>query len=152
MEIRIEQMEFEHLDQVVELDNRCFSIPWSRKMFLDELLNGHSKYFVAVAKNDAVIGYIGLHHVFDEAYITNLAVSPDFRRLGIGKALLSRALETCRSMDISSVTLEVRESNVVAMSLYRSFGFSPVGKRINYYRNPIEDALIMLLKINAGEK
>lgn len=147
MNIKIGQMEFAHLDLVVELDNRCFSIPWSRKMFMDELLNGHAKYYVAVEENGAITGYIGLHHVLDVAYITNLAVAPDFRRQGIGKALLTKALETCRSMDISSVTLEVRESNKIAISLYRRFGFSAVGKRINYYRNPIEDALIMLLEI-----
>ena len=148
MEIRIVPMAFAHLDQVVEIDNRSFSIPWSRKMFFDELMNEHARYFVSIADEKTPVGYIGMHVVFDEAYLTNIAVSPDHRRLGIGKKLLSRILETCREMDVTSVTLEVRVSNEVAISLYRSFGFRPVGKRINYYRNPTEDAYIMLLDIS----
>ncbi|MGI6576657.1 MAG: ribosomal protein S18-alanine N-acetyltransferase [Eubacteriales bacterium] len=148
MEIRIKPMTFDHLDQMVELENRCFSIPWSREMLSDELINEHAIYYVAVTEDDTLIGYIGMHVVFDQAYITNIAVSPDFRQLGIGKALLSRAIETCKDMDVVSTTLEVRESNEIALSLYRSFGFKPVGKRISYYRNPTEDALIMLLNFS----
>jgi ribosomal-protein-alanine N-acetyltransferase len=76
-----------------------------------------------------------------EREILNLAVAPVFRRMGIGSALLSEELRTA-----ADFFLEVRESNLAAQELYRRFGFTEVGRRADYYRFPIESAIVMKMK------
>lgn len=144
MEIRIVPMTLDHVDQVAELEKLIFSIPWTYNMIANELKNEHASYYVAITDESLVIGYIGLHVAYDQGYITNIAVLPDFRSLGVGASLLSRAINRCNEAEVEKLTLEVRQSNEIAISLYQKFGFHVVGKRINYYRNPTEDALIML--------
>jgi len=136
-----------HLDQMAELEKICFSLPWSRDMLADELSNKHAKYYVAVTEDGRVAGYIGMHVVLDEGYITNVATAPEFRRQGIAKALITKVLEYCRSKGMIYITLEVRESNAGAIALYESFGFRKIGKRADYYQKPLEDALIMFLTL-----
>lgn len=131
----------EHISQIAVLEKICFSTPWSEETLLDAFKNG-TKFFVA-EKGNKVLGYIGISCILDEGYITNVAVFPECRRQGIGKALLERVFSLARDEGLSFVSLEVRESNTPAITLYEALGFKAEGKRKNFYTNPKEDALIL---------
>ena len=105
-------------------------------------LNGH--YFVAYLSNEFV-GHAGFTAVLDEGYITNVAVLPQFRRNGAASALTKALIEKAKELKLSFLTLEVRESNSAAVSLYEKHGFKTAGKRKRFYSNPTEDARIMTL-------
>ena len=100
--------------------------------------------FIA-AFNDSgrVLGYVGMMYVLDEGYISNVAVSPECRRLGIADKLIESLIKRANERNLSFVTLEVRESNLPAIELYRKFGFSDVGMRRYYYNRPTENAILM---------
>ena len=140
--VRIRRMEPADLDQLAVLEQRCFSIPWSRAMLAEELANDRALYLVA-AQNDQLLGYAGCWVVFDEGHITNIAVDPQARRRGIGRSLLAALLEGITGAGAMSATLEVRRGNQSAISLYQSFGFSVDGVRRGYYQDNREDALVM---------
>ena len=89
------------------------------------------------------MGYIGISCIIDEGYITNVAVFPESRKKGVGTALLERVFSLAKDMGLSFVSLEVRESNIPAISLYEKLGFKQEGKRKDFYRDPKEDALIL---------
>ncbi len=136
-------MEPSHLSEAAELEKLCFSAPWSAGMLLGELKNPLSHYIAAVADDGALIGYAGMQAVLDEGYIANIAVSPDHRRKGVAGALIGELISHSLNQGLSFLTLEVRESNYPAISLYKKFGFEKVGRRKNYYRLPTEDAILM---------
>lgn len=140
--VKIIPMGEEHIETLADMEKLCFSDPWSPNAFLTELLNKNARFFVAIQGRKAV-GYIGMHSVVGEGYITNVAVHPDCRRQGIGICLLTRLMEQAEEEDLVFVTLEVRPSNQSAIALYERFGFEPVGLRKNYYRKPVEDGLLM---------
>ena len=131
----------EHIKCIAELEEICFSTPWSDEAILDAFKNG-TKFFVAV-KNKKVIGYIGISCILDEGYITNIAVLPELRNKGVGTALLNRVFALARDSRLEFVSLEVRESNQSAISLYEKLDFKQEGLRKGFYTNPKEDALIM---------
>lgn len=147
----IEIMKDDDIANVVEVEVKSFNIPWSKESFENELKNNLALYLVAKVDEKAV-GYIGVWKIFDEGHITNVAVHPEFRGQGIGKALISELLYLCRKEGILSFTLEVRESNIVAQNLYKSFGFVEEGKRKGYYSDNNEDALIMWLNVTKDER
>src|SRR6185369_13367228 len=89
-----------------------------------------------------LVGYICLMLLLDEGHIMNVAVDPDLRGCGVGRMLVQKVLDDCRQAGASFVSLEVRESNPSAISLYRKMAFVEVGKRRRYYENG-EDALMM---------
>lgn len=135
-----------HLDELLELDKQCFSVPWIREQFLYCLDQATIDCFAAVDEEDgAVLGYAILGHVLDEGSLDNIAVAPSHRREGIAAALLDRALRRAAELSLAFVTLEVRQSNAPAIALYGKFGFVPVGKRKGYYEKPREDAVLMTL-------
>ena len=144
MEYRIISAEKRHLDDLEALERACFSVPWTIGQLTAELPDGHHEFLVA-EENGSVLGYIGMMHVLDEGYISNVAVAPEQRRQGIASALITELLDRSRALGLAFVTLEVRASNEPAISLYQSFGFAPVGRRKNYYDAPKEDALLMTL-------
>lgn len=135
-------MTHDHVPQIAQLEKVCFSDPWSVSSIATELDNRLSYWLVAV-ENGTVLGYIGSQTVLGETDIMNLAVSPDARRRGIGRALLLRLMTDLKNGGNRCVSLEVRESNEAAKALYASLGFVQVGLRPNYYRNPKEGALIL---------
>ena len=140
--IRIIEMKAPHVPQVAALEKLCFSDPWSEESISGELNNRYS--FWLVAEDDGVVlGYIGSQISFPEADVMNVAVHPDSRRRGIAAILVEALVRHLRSMDCTSLTLEVRASNAPAIALYEKLGFALVGRRPNYYRHPKEDALIM---------
>lgn len=132
-----------HVDQMEEIEKECFSVPWSREALLDELGNPMAHYVVCTDRQGNVVGYIGSRIVLDSADITNVAVRPQYRRQGIGYELVNRMLEEMILRGVSSVLLEVRESNLPAQNCYTRAGFTPVGRRKGYYDLPKEDALLM---------
>ena len=131
-----------HLDGVCALEQACFVHPWSRQSLESELENGQSLFYVAV-EGGRVIGYIGMSFVLDEGYLYNVAVDEAYRRRGVGSALLRTLTTYCRKHGFAFLTLEVRESNRAAQSLYGSFGFIKVGERKRYYTEPEENAVLM---------
>lgn len=144
MNYTITQMNSDSIDGIVRLESECFSSPWTREGIEEELSNPSSHFLTALCGSE-VSGYIGVQEICGEAYITNVAVLPEYRRAGIGRALVEAAAKGAKERNCSFITLEVRESNLPAISLYESLGFEPVGKRKNFYSNPAEDAILYTL-------
>ena len=131
-----------YLDEVATIENDCFSHPWSRRSLESELQNETSRFLVAV-EDGRVIGYIGMSAVIDEGYLFNVAVDRQYRKKGVGSALVRELVTFCQKRNYAFLTLEVRQSNAPAISLYSRFGFVRVGERKNYYSKPVENALLM---------
>ena len=140
--MKILKMTPEHLDGVTAIEKACFSRPWSRQSIEEELENDTSLFYAAV-ENGRVIGYIGMSAVIDEGYIFNVAVDAEHRRRGVGTALITELVNYAKNNGFSFLTLEVRESNRDAVSLYSQLGFIEVGRRRAYYSEPDEDAVLM---------
>ena len=137
-----ETMNSSHVAQIAQLEKLCFSDPWSENSIASELENKLAFWLVAL-EGDRVAGYIGSQTVMDETDMMNVAVHPDFRRRGIAEALVTGLVEELKTQGSHCLTLEVRASNAPAIALYKKLGFSEIGRRKNYYRNPREDALIL---------
>lgn len=137
------------LDEVMAIERTAFRYPWSSRFFLEELQVPCARSFLAEI-NGKIVGYVLFWLLPEEVDIHNIAVHSDFRRRGIGQALLQRVLEQARDRKSSRVTLEVRISNTVAQSLYQSVGFVAKGLRKGYYSDDGEDALIMTLELALG--
>lgn len=144
MDYRLVPMNRSHLAAVAAIERDCFSSPWTEEMLAEELQHENAVYLVAEEGEGGVLGYAGLLTVLDEGYVTNVAVAPAFRRKGVADALVS-ALCRFGKEKLAFLTLEVRASNKPAVSLYEKYGFSPVGRRSNYYEHPVEDAVLMTL-------
>ena len=140
--MKLEKMTSAHIDGVCKIEEACFAHPWSRQSVESELANENSVFIVAV-EGEKVIGYIGMSVVIDEGYIFNVAVNADFRRKGVGTALIRELVTYGKKNNLCFITLEVRESNQAAISLYSDFGFIKVGERKNYYSDPAENAILM---------
>ena len=135
----------EHLGSIAELEKQCFSEPWSEKS-LELLLTDAAIGVLALRKNE-VVGYGGMLFAPGEGQITNLAVSAAVRRQGIGAGILAALCEEARARDAEQISLEVRVSNTAAVALYTAHGFETAGVRKRFYRNPTEDAFVMLRKL-----
>ena len=143
MEYRIVDVGPSQIPQIESLEKQCFSMPWTAEMLESQLKDAQHEFIAAVDENGAVLGYVGMMYVLDEGYISNVAVSPAYRRQGIADALIDRLDAICREHALSFVSLEVRAGNVPAVALYEKHGFARAGLRKNYYERPREDALIM---------
>ncbi len=130
-----------HLDDVLKVEDECFLNAWTKQMFLEEILGKFSFYYVAEIDGHAV-GYMGMWCLSGEGHITNVAVGKAHRRKGIAKALILHFIDIAKREGLEFMTLEVRKSNIAAISLYESFGFKCVGVRKKYYENS-EDALLL---------
>ena len=135
-------MDCNHVEAVAELEKICFHDPWSVNSIVSVVTNPLSCWIVAM-DDDRLVGYVGSQSVLGWADMMNLAVHPDCRRCGIGERLVSELINRLKSSDVTCLTLEVRVSNTAARQLYEKMGFSQVGRRPGYYRNPREDALIL---------
>ena len=142
----IKRLTRDKLAELAELEKLVFSDPWSEKA-LEFLLNDVNIAFVAVDEKDNVAGYGGMVMVLDEGQIVNIAVHPDYRRQKIGERIVSALLLYGEEKGISSFSLEVRESNAAAISLYEKFNFVSVGVRKNFYSKPTENAIVMIKNI-----
>lgn len=140
--MRIEKMTSGQLEDVYIIETECFSHPWSKQSLEEELNNETSLFLVAKEENE-VIGYIGMSIVIDEGYIFNVAVREKYRNKGVATALINELVTYGKKNNFSFITLEVRESNLPAISLYSKFGFIKAGERKDYYSNPKENAILM---------
>lgn len=131
-----------HIAPIAALERVCFSDPWPEAAVESELTNPLSLWLVAVEEGQ-VAGYVGSQSVLGEADVMNVAVSPEFRRRGVARALLLALERRLAENAVHCLTLEVRASNESAISLYHSLGYVQVGRRPNYYHKPREDALIL---------
>jgi ribosomal-protein-alanine N-acetyltransferase len=142
-EIIIAAMKPEHLSQVMVIEKKSFTVPWSEITYYREISeNPYAIYIVALSREE-VVGYAGRWLILDESHITNIAVSPGWRRQGVGRKLLEHMLRTSLLDGANRMTLEVRRTNLGAQKLYQEFAFSAAGYRRGYYTDNNEDALIM---------
>jgi len=132
------------LPAVAAIEQSSFADPWSERSF-EELLRSPAAIFLVAthADSETVSGYVIAIAVTDQAEILNLAVVESARRHGLGGALLDAAIEAVSERGAREIFLDVRESNKPALGLYRSRGFAALGRRGKYYRNPVEDALVL---------
>jgi ribosomal-protein-alanine N-acetyltransferase len=141
--IVIQRMTEEDVKEVARLEKICFSDPWTKETFMEELQLKISIPLV-VKLGEELVGYTCLWHLDDQMEVANFAVSPGYRRRGIGEEIMKRVLSEAKERGCKSIILSVRESNFAALKLYTKFGFVEMGRRKKYYRLPAEDALNML--------
>jgi ribosomal-protein-alanine N-acetyltransferase len=148
--IKIRKMLHADMMQVYAIAKKSFTTPWQLSSFEYELANKDTILKVAVIDSE-IAGYVCLRSMLDVTHLLDVAVTPEFRRTGIGSMLLKGALQELRRLkpDAGFITLEVRESNIAATKLYEKFGFKEIGRRRGYYQRPYEDAIIMELDMNA---
>lgn len=140
--MKIRRMRIEDAPAIVALEKQCFSDPWSENSIASEAVNPLS-YWLVAESDGQIAGYVGSQTVLDSADVMNLAVSPMFRRQGIGQALVTELADYLQKKGVIALLLEVRVSNTPAIALYQKLGFAQVGRRPKYYRNPREDAFIL---------
>ena len=140
--MKILPMNERHVAQVAELEKLCFSDPWSENSVASELKNPLSLWLIA-EEDGVVCGYVGSQTVLGETDMMNIAVRPDCRRKGVAAALITELICRLKGQGSHILRLEVRESNAPAIALYKAMGFTKLGLRKNYYRNPKENALIL---------
>jgi [ribosomal protein S18]-alanine N-acetyltransferase len=147
---RFRRMKAEDLDRIVEIEKDGFRHPWSAELLRRELGHAWSTILLAVEEDDAgerILGFIVFWLVHDEVHVLNIAVAMEARRRGIGRALMEESAAQGRRRAAQISTLEVRRSNVAAITLYRALGYRQVGIRPNYYTDEGEDAIVMILDL-----
>jgi len=143
----IRKMETDDLDQIMEIENECFAVPWSKESFIYEIdYNKVSEYYIAILGTE-IVGYIGIWYILDEGNITNVAVRKSYRNRGIADEIIREVLKEAKSKKIEKIFLEVRESNNAAIKLYEKHGFIKIDVRKGYYKDNNEDAIIMLMQV-----
>lgn len=150
--IEIVDTRLEHIDDIAELEKQCFSVPWTSEQLASQLTDNMHICLAAVDGEGRTVGYVGLMYVLDEGYISNVAVAPAHRREGIGGMLLDTLRERAEEKGLAFLTLEVRQTNEPAKSLYKKHGYVEVGLRKGYYAKPTEDAILMTLFLSEEEK
>jgi [ribosomal protein S18]-alanine N-acetyltransferase len=145
--VRTRTMAHDDLSQVSDIERRSYDFPWSHGVFRDCLLAGYT--CIVLERSDVIAGYGILSVAAGEAHVLNICVDPDYRRLGYGDRLLDELLARARAASVKEVFLEVRPSNVNALSLYRKKGFRQIAQRRAYYqaRSGREDAAVLSLVV-----
>ena len=141
--VLVDVMRLTDVASVLEIERLSFSSPWPAYAFEQELTANRLAHYLVARRGELVVGFAGVWLMVDEAHITTFGVHPDHRRRGIGRRLLLRLAALSGELRASRMTLEVRVSNLPAQELYRSFGFAISGRRIAYYSDDGEDALVM---------
>lgn len=143
--MRIVPMAEHHIPALAALERACFHAPWSADALREEVSNPLAHFRVAESEDGTVLGYVGIHFLADEGFITNVAVSPDARRQGVARALLGDLAAYGAAIHAYRLTLEVRVSNALAIALYEGLGYVRDGVRPGFYSHPTEDAAIYSL-------
>jgi ribosomal-protein-alanine N-acetyltransferase len=136
----------EHLPLIAELEKATFFEPWSEKAL--ELFIADENFCVCATDENVLAAYCTVTVVLDEAQIINVATAESFKRQGYAEKVLLSVIEECKKRSICIISLEVRESNEPAINLYGKLGFTIEGKRKDFYRNPRENALVMIKKLD----
>ena len=138
----LREMLVEDLDQVMEIEQDLFHVPWTKEGFFT-FLTKENAMFLVVEERGRILGYCGLLMVLDEGDITNVAVRRDRQREGIGHFLMDSLIRLAGEQGINTIHLEVRAGNSTAVRLYERMGFVMDGIRKGYYKSPVEDAILM---------
>ncbi|MDR2744307.1 MAG: ribosomal protein S18-alanine N-acetyltransferase [Desulfovibrio sp.] len=144
-----QRLDKSHARAVHELEQSCFSMPWSEEQCRRAFTQPFFSAF-GLMRGAGLVAYVSVYHTASELEILNLAVSPPERRQGLGRRALDMALQVARKMGIERATLEVRAGNYPAISLYRSCGFDKVAVRPHYYSDTGEDALIYVCRLRSS--
>lgn len=138
----IRLMELEDLDEVMEIEERAYTHPWSRAIFRDCLRVGY--HCVVYDSIEGIRAYAALTSGAGEAHVLNLCVAPEYRRQGLGRRLLEHLIRHCEQVGVETLFLEVRPSNLAAIELYSALGFNEIGLRKDYYPTEMgrEDAVM----------
>ncbi|MCI5649931.1 MAG: ribosomal protein S18-alanine N-acetyltransferase [Fusicatenibacter sp.] len=147
----IREMQIDDLDQVLPIEEENFSVPWTANGFFTFLIREDALFLVAEEEGE-ILGYLGIIISIDEGEITNICVAEKARRRGIGRALLVELIQRMEAQGVSIIHLDVRQSNLPAITLYQSLGFEQDGLRRQYYDLPKEDAILMSRKSGSGNK
>jgi [ribosomal protein S18]-alanine N-acetyltransferase len=145
--ITFRNMTVDDLDEVMEVELKSFTVPWSKEAFFNELTKNQFAHYLIVEVDQKVVGYCGVWIIIDEAHITNIALLPEYRGMKLGEALMARIMELSREIGALRMTLEVRVSNEKAQNLYRKFGFEEGAIRKQYYTDNMEDAIVMWVNL-----
>ena len=140
--VRLSCFTKDDLRQLAEIEAECFSVPLSGDQLSALLLSGNT-LFLAAREGETTVGSVWAQTVLDEGYIGNVGVRREYRRRGVADILLDTLDRCAEELDLSFMTLEVRESNASAIALYEKHGYGRVGVRPAYYRGPKEDAVLM---------
>ncbi len=142
--VTVRLLQKEDIPAVAALERACFGTPWSEKAL--EYLTGADAFGVVLtARDGTVLAYAGLTVSLDDGALTNVATAPAMRCRGLGEQVLRALIGEARRRGVTHFSLEVRESNLPALALYRKLGFTVAGKRPRFYREPVEAALVMTL-------
>jgi ribosomal-protein-alanine N-acetyltransferase len=142
--LRFEPLTTRHIPEILHIEAKTQTAPWSEQAFHNELANPQSYFLVALAEGK-VAGYGGFWRCIDEAHITTVSVNPDLQRQGIARKLMKELLEKAREEGFVCSTLEVRAGNEPAIKLYEMLGYQTTARRKSYYPDNKEDALVMWL-------
>jgi ribosomal-protein-alanine N-acetyltransferase len=145
----------EDIPQVVRIEKQAFALPWTAESFRSELKNNDFAHYLVVGdkrEEEKVLAYGGFWLILDEAHITNIAVEEAYRGQKISLLLMEGLINDATLKGARLMTLEVRRSNLTAISLYEKLGFIPEGVRKYYYTDNNEDALIMWANLVQGGK
>lgn len=140
-DLHIRNFRFEDIDTISEIEQASYPDPWSRKMFERELELNFSHFFVGTVLS-RIVAYAVFWQVVDESHLTNITVSEEYRRNGLGKKMLKYIIDFAKYLKTKKMVLEVRENNMPAVTFYRKFGFRKIGSRKKYYSSA-DDAIIM---------
>ena len=147
--LRLSPMTLDDLDDVLVIEKASFHTPWSRGAFRYELTQNRVARSLVARSDGELLGYLCLWEIGHEIHITNLAVHPRHRRRGVARALLGAVIDDARAKSAELVFLEVRPTNIEAVTLYESLGFRVIGRRKGYYFDTGEDALVMEARLAA---
>jgi len=140
--LEFEPLREEHLDAVMAIEQEAYPEPWTRGMFLQDIASPVADFYVALL-GGLLVGYVGIWRVADEAHITSVTVRREYRRRGLGSQFVRFIMRVAAEVGLQRAFLEVRESNVAGLRLYRRLGFEHTGWRKGYYRGTGEDAVVM---------
>jgi len=146
-QLQFRPMQLADLDAIMQIEPTIYSHPWTRGNFSDSLNSGYSAWLLMQEKN--IIGYALMMLVLDEAHLLNLSIAKNFQKQGLGKILLNKMCEIAKQHNAANLFLEVRASNIAAITLYENVGFNEMSIRRNYYpaHGGREDAVLMGLAL-----
>jgi ribosomal-protein-alanine N-acetyltransferase len=147
-QITLKIADISDINEILTIEQTCFSSPWSKSAFYNEIVNNHFATYLVLELDGIIVGYCGVWIIIDEAHITNIAVLPKYQGKKLGEALLNNVILFARSAGAKTMSLEVRVSNLIAKGLYSKLGFQAGGIRKNYYSDNGEDALVMWVNLD----
>ncbi len=146
--ICVSRMELADLDEVMKIEQCSFPVPWSRGLYEKEIKSKNRSAIAAVARykfSSEVIAHAVWWLIADECHLANIAVAPEYRRQGVGDAMLRACFHDTVRRRMKYIVLEVRQSNTAAQNLYTKYGFNIMAIRRGYYQDNDEDAFVMML-------